>query len=69
MCQYWTQKTVLTDISNMGASLGNCIPPLTFILFAAMLTKIDEGRLQYGLRHHPDKPKVAFFMMRQPNGA
>merc|ERR1712154_154174 len=68
VCAYWTHKTMLTDVSAMDASMGNCVPPLTFILFATMMTRIDAEHLQYGLRHHPDTRKVKFFMMLKKQG-
>ena len=67
-CEYWTAKTVLSDDTDMKGSLGNCIPPLTFIIFATMVQNIEMDKIEYGLKHHPMPERVGFFKLLKEQG-
>lgn len=68
---HWIHKSSLFGDDPMAAtaeSAGNCVPGLTFPLFAAMIASIPAWRIGEGLLFHRLKRRAGFFLVMKMLG-
>lgn len=61
----WSDRASLVGnpMSGLERRAGNCIPPLTFPLFATMVAYVPYREIAKGLLSHPNKERPLFFTL------